>query len=55
LIDEIFNIANKMMNGGMPAPGRVGSLPGVADMMTSAASKTGGSAAGINNIRGGAR
>ncbi len=56
MIDEMNNIAMKMMGGGGAASGQgggVGSLPGVADLMTSAMSKTGGAATGINNIRGG--
>lgn len=53
MIDEIFQIAQKMMSGGAPQTGGVGSLPGVADLMTAAQSKTGGMASGINNIRGG--
>lgn len=53
MIDELYQIAQKMMSGVMQQPGGVGSLPGVADLMTAAQSKTGGMASGIANIRGG--
>ena len=53
LIDELHNLAKKMMGGQVQAPGQQGSMPGITDLMTQAASSTGGAAAGINNIRGG--
>lgn len=55
LIEELHQIAKGMMSGQLQSPGSRGSMPGQPDMMTRPASMTGGMAAGINNIRGGAQ
>lgn len=55
MIDELMAIAKAMMGGQMQTPGRGGSMPNVTDSMTRPASVSGGMAAGMNNVRGGAQ
>jgi hypothetical protein len=52
IIEEIKQIGGMIMSGQMPMPGAQGSQPGTAG---TGAATTGGTAAGINNIRGGAQ
>ena len=53
MVKEITQIAEKMMSGQLPLPGQQGSQPNI--MQQNPAAISGGMAAGINNIRGGAR
>lgn len=53
MLKELQDIAQKMMGGQIPMPGQQGSQPNI--MQQNPAAITGGMAAGINNIRGGAR
>lgn len=55
MIDELWNMAKQMMQQGQVQGANGGSAPGAPDFTTMMASRMGGSAAGINNVRGGAR
>lgn len=52
IIEEIKSIGEKIMSGQMPMPGAQGSAPNTAG---TGAAQTGGTAMGINNVRGGAQ
>lgn len=51
LVDELFQIGQKMMSGQIPSPGNSGSAPGSGS--SSPMAGVGGTAMGINNFRGG--
>lgn len=53
MVEELYSIGQKIMGGQMAQPGTQGSLPGVPSPGTDAAAAVGGTAAGMNNIRGG--
>ena len=53
LIEELYRIAQQMLSGTIPMPNAQGSVPGVPTQ--NPASSIGGTAAGINNFRGGAQ
>jgi hypothetical protein len=53
MVKEIQQISQQIMSGQMPMPGQSGSQPNI--MQQNPASIGGGAAAGINNVRGGAR
>jgi hypothetical protein len=53
MVEELHQLVMQMMGGQPQAPGGVGSQPGATDGRTLGASIQGGTAAGINNVRGG--